>query len=86
MSKNFNSYKDLYFQQTKPACCEKTHEAHSLVQKVWNAQRTQEKIQSLKRSKSRQEEGKTTLSSLGTSLMSVTDWRTSPTLQWGSAV
>lgn len=85
-SKNFNSYKDFYFQQTKPACYEKTHQAHSLVKKVWNAQHTQENIQFLKNSKSRQEEGKATLRSPGTSLMSVTDWRTSPTLQWGSAV
>lgn len=45
----------------------------------------QEKPQSLKSSKSRQEKGKAALRSLGTSLMSVTDWRTSPALQWWSA-
>lgn len=84
-STNFNSYKDLYFQQTKPVCCEKTHQADSLVIKIWNAQRTQEKPQSFKSSKSRQEKGKAALRSLGTSLMSVTDWRTSPALQWWSA-
>lgn len=52
-------------------CYGKAHHSGSLVLKLGSTQEIQEKTQSLKRSKSRKEEGKTSRKCLGTSLMSL---------------